>query len=1058
LLLSDLSLSMHAKRTNQQILFDHLISEFGETGTDAVAFLKTGEALARSRVPTLPRRAAAAAYCLREALKRLLPPEPDLWGALTQDVLDAKTRFETVRDLPGADHVGALDDLLTAIGRMEDFKRTNEGKNVRRLGGLIEARTGTFLFAFALKEYQDVLRQLDAVGVHGSISIAQARELSSRALAVLMLIFGPFEARQAELDALAQLEDPAESDVARLLSVCSGPHHLSYFMRRAMSPKWLELLTPSGILDPPRQGQLWAAAILVERLAPEHGAAVATWLDRIYTSCAKTEVRAGYIVMAARHSLPNSSRPLLRALQDYPSSQWIRGEAVIALGTMEASSDFVEKVAAVILKSAQDQATNDFSGEAADALLAGLGAKNALRRIQLLAGGLAASAETRLLLTPLSPAGSIEQIAEIEGREAGRLLKALLAAIRLAREFTPATSELNAVFDGLPAGLRSRLRVWTLRHALDASTEERVLEIASAIRDRSPNAEDLLLIDEITSQEASSLWAGPWIEALGAAPKPEEIGRALAASDVPIEWRRVARWYEILPANVRDVWGTAAALMAPTLPSPSRDAYLEAPRGLEFDSARSPFTKAELASLDVSEAAQRISGWRPTGDHLTLARELGRTLEELVSESPQRWAEKPLETVALLRHPTYIHHYFAGLAKASSDLGGLGPGIIEAITVAMTHPWSVVTLGADDFDYDQSWTPVDEECLDLIGRLAERDVDLGSRYDDAWAPVIRAVRDRATASRISRHKDPLETAINRPCTRALQSIFHLMGADFRRERLIRDEALAVLDEALALSGWDGAEHRAIIAPRLSFLLHVAPDWVERRASDLFGKSAPSGLGQQTVDLALKWGRPNRWLLERYRPLLLHAVRAESDRAMDHLMVAMLWAIPGFSVSEVVTLLVQMGAERLSKAGESLARLLHPDPDPGHLEIGIAFWEEALVIAKRPTLALRGFGWWADVEKLGQTKWEALTLTTCDRAKGNLALSHKVAERAATAPVTNIGLSILTSLVRGQHEYWDRSHIAEIALSALAATMDEPTLGPVRDKLRTALNDYGYFER
>jgi hypothetical protein len=364
----------------------------------------------------------------------------------------------------------------------------------------------------------------------------------------------------------------------------------------------------------------------------------------------------------------------------------------------------------------------------------------------------------------------------------------------------------------------------------------------------------------------------------------------------------------------------------------------------------------------------------------------------------------------------------------------------------------------DEYRRRTGQSAVDEECVDLIGRLAERDVDLGSRYDDAWAPVIRAVRDRATASRISRHKDPLETAINRPCTRALQSSFHLMGADFRRERLIRDEALAVLDEALALSGWDGAEHRAIIAPRLSFLLHVAPDWVERRASDLFGKSAPSGLGQQTVDLALKWGRPNRWLLERYRPLLLHAVRAESDRAMDHLMVAMLWAIPAFSVSEVVTLLVQMGAERLSKAGECLARLLHPDPDPGHLEIGIAFWEEALVIAKRPTLALRGFGWWADVEKLGQTKWEALTLTTCDRAKGNLALSHKVAERAATAPVTNIGLSILTSLVRGQHEYWDRSHIAEIALSALAATMDEPTLGPARDKLRTALNDYGYFER
>lgn len=128
---------MDADKTHQQILFDHLISEFGDTGSDAVAFLTTGQALIEPQDQALPRNAAAAAYCLREGLKRLLPPEPEPWAALTEHVMNSKTRFEAVRDLPGADDVGALSDLLTAIAHMEDFKKTNEGKNVRRLARLL---------------------------------------------------------------------------------------------------------------------------------------------------------------------------------------------------------------------------------------------------------------------------------------------------------------------------------------------------------------------------------------------------------------------------------------------------------------------------------------------------------------------------------------------------------------------------------------------------------------------------------------------------------------------------------------------------------------------------------------------------------------------------------------------------------------------------------------------------------------------------------------------------------------------------------------------------------
>jgi hypothetical protein len=177
-------------------------------------------------------------------------------------------------------------------------------------------------------------------------------------------------------------------------------------------------------------------------------------------------------------------------------------------------------------------------------------------------------------------------------------------------------------------------------------------------------------------------------------------------------------------------------------------------------------TRAELEKLDVRDAARRISSWQPTGDHLIIARELARTLEELVASNPSPWASRPLEILALLQHTTYVNHYFAGLVKTSEDLSGLGARLVEAVVFARTHPWEPVQLGSDDFDYDPTWAPADEAGVDLIGRLAERDVDLEDRYDDAWRVVVAAARDRSSGSHIvSSREDPLETAINRPCTK-----------------------------------------------------------------------------------------------------------------------------------------------------------------------------------------------------------------------------------------------------------------------------------------------------
>ena len=84
-------------------------------------------------------------------------------------------------------------------------------------------------------------------------------------------------------------------------------------------------------------------------------------------------------------------------------------------------------------------------------------------------------------------------------------------------------------------------------------------------------------------------------------------------------------------------------------------------------------------------------------------------------------------------------------------------------------------------------------------------------------------------------------------------MLHLVATEFRRDGTVRDEALDLLNEALGLGGWDGAEHRAIIAPRLPFLRHVAPEWVESREPRLLGDEDPESLGQKDRGAGAKVG-------------------------------------------------------------------------------------------------------------------------------------------------------------------------------------------------------------
>jgi hypothetical protein len=235
---------------------------------------------------------------------------------------------------------------------------------------------------------------------------------------------------------------------------------------------------------------------------------------------------------------------------------------------------------------------------------------------------------------------------------------------------------------------------------------------------------------------------------------------------------------------------------------------------------------------------------------------------------------------------------------------------------------------------------------------------------------------------------------------------------------------------LQLEGRDGAEHRAILASRLGFLRYIAADWVEQHSDQLFGDAAPTGLGQVTVDLAIRWGQPNGWLLENYPDAVKNAVERDAEHALDHYLIAMLREVPGYSLQDSLEFLKSKGL--LSTAGERLGRLLRvADISPEPVGLAVEFWKLALNSNASDSLA--GFGWFAEIDTIDTGTWIDLTLQTITATRGRIDWAHKVAERAAAQPPTVKTLDILNQLVRNLSHDWDRQSVTQLATQILTQT-------------------------
>ncbi len=1051
-------------------LLDHLAEEFGSFGSAAVEFLVTADEFLSTGDPfQQPRLAEATSYCVREALKRILDsvddPGSGRWQTVSRQVTRAKAKYERARTLPGEDAGGALAELLQAVDRLDDFHQ-QEGLHERRVIAVLVGRTGSRPLEANLGlvvEYQGLINDLN-LAVHDAQDMEFSREGFEHGLRLLRGLFLPPDLRLEDLDILASIEAPSEADATRLREIIVTPSHLEYLFGRAESADWLSILGYSDLTAPPEGQANWPVYRLQDGPAGDQVETIARWLDGAYDEWGGDAVRARYLVRAAA-DLGEAGHPLLvRGVTDHQTDSGVCHTVAWAIRDVDPSDAIIVDVADFLLNEGSGLeriSLIDADRGVLRQLIDGVSDENVHKRLELLGyklrSAMAGDHDTRYVLE--EQAGSISRIGSSYREDhLTVLLVGFVGVVRCALEVGVDSSVALDVVGNLgEPRLIARLRAWVLATAPDVDLAAAATEIAEAIKSRRPTGDDLLLVDRVVEGLQADAYLPAWSEAIGDPMTAEEVAAALSDHSLDPWVLQRRDWSGVLPAEAWTSWTTLLSLVAGSYGPVTRERFEHRPR-VEVGTGRSPMTVDEILALDPADAAVAISAWRPDpAEWLVGARELARATEGAVKMDPGRWVRDPMALVIALHEPVYISHYLRGVSDLEVDLSDIADELVQVVATCRAHPWDPTAIGRDDFDYDPDWRGVDQAGVQVLKALADKNHGFGGRGDQAWELVASAARDRAEdSSLISPREDPMETAINRPCTRALEAAVSLMAHEFREREEVRQDALALMDEALEVPGWDGAEHRAIVAPRLGFLLHVVPDWVTEREELLIGSDAPEGLGQVTIDMVVKWGRPNPWIYQRTRDGILDAVERRVENALAALLVGMLWSEPGYEPETLAAVLGDRDPQILSGAGESLARLLRDGEVAGeHVNAGTSFWRAVLERANADELP--GFGWWAEVTALDDGEWEKLMLETARTARGRLDWSHAVAERVALQPISATGLAILNELVRGQVDEWDRMTVTQSAVDAIRDSSESLGDTPEFGRLRTTLIERGRFD-
>ena len=974
-------------------------------------------------------------------------------------MVEACDRYRRVEGLAPADEQ-ALRQLLARIDDLQRF-HDEPGRHQRQLRNVMD-RIGTVpITADPINAVQNLLDQLNSAS-HSDTGAIDGTRLWEESLDILRRLFLPPQVRIPELERLAEIEVPAEADRDAVVKLVASPEHLRRFLERVTNPIWLRLLSDSGHLDPPNDGSRWPAHQAVRRLAEDHPREMSGWLNDMARQHKSDPTRARCIARAASIAGEPGASVVLEILQEHQQDRDILFCGRRAAEQLPASDLRVELFADVILNESSWSQTT-WPIPLLRHIEDGVTQQNARQRIELLCYKIRKDTDNDSSLWMLG-ADLSGSVADIDGERTSdrfeALLCCLLATVAKSWTYLP-ISDLLELAQLLPEKLASRVRAWILAQTPQAAPELLVEETCQAISSRQPSGDDLAMLDRAFNDLDAVNYTQPWNAILGDAPSVTELGVALKSPPLPRRLMCRLLWASLLPEEAQGRWAAGVQIFSSRYGSPRQQ--LQRRHGVEVSDVVSPIGAAELLAVEPEAAARLVADWRPGPGEWPSQRHLvAQTLQSVVEQNPDQWLTAPLAIVSTLHHPLYIGSYLHAAAALAPKHDLPIPSLLHVVELIRAQPWPITPITEGDSDGTDDWAYAEAAAIRLIQTLARSKSIFAGCTEEVWDLLEAAITNcppRPEPAPDSRW-DAYTSAINRTCTQALDAALWLLRNQYSDSGEVPPTALRVLDTSLRLEGDDGAEHRAVIAPWTAFLRHAMSDWTEANRGLMFGPEAPEGLAQSMLDDAIRWGQPSDWLLQNNREMVHSAVERGINNALDHLLIAMLWELSGYSVQDVIGL-VGRTSETMSAAGDRLGRLMsRSNTEQGQVEIAVSFWQAAL--ERAPELgetagdALQGFGWFSEAQQIDSAVWEHKTLQTIQAAGGRIDWQHGVAQRVAKSDPSQTGLAILDELVRGPGSEWERQDVAEQAAQILDSARELQDTVEHR-RLRATLMERGLLD-
>lgn len=1039
-------------------LAEHLRVEFGAHGSRAVEFLETARRVLEAPTDTEPRVGETVAYQCREALESITeagrPGVRGPWRELSREVVKSADRYVNAAQTHDDDAPQLLRELLSRIDEVKRFHEEGDRRHQQQLIAVIVERAGVppSEGSGVVSAFQDLFDRLNDA-LHGECPVSLAREMYGECVALVRRLFMPMESRDSELRSLAAVASPTRADVQRLLELVATPVHMAQFVRSMATSQWLVQLDAARVFDQEHIEVWWAIAAAAQRLGPARSETVSDFLNGLWKRNDKDPERLRCVADAARRMGLAGAPLMLEVLRRHPDNGAVVFEALQVATELDPSTHLVADFVDLLFNEACWPHLF-MPEELADHFVEGIDEHNAHARVRLVCFKLRAADPDDFLLGQLrwDHQGTLTEFVEPMGEERSPVLvSCLVSALRRAWELVPIRDLLDTL-RLLPDGLCERARAWVLSEAPDVDAELLVSEVEGAVGARLITGDDAAVVDRAVQSAPADGLANRWKQALGEPPSVGQIGQSMASDSVPSEWLCRSSWVRFLPDEASSAWRNATQLIEARYGALDRD-YISTRRRAEAFVVTSPFTEDELGALSPEQASVQVAAWRAgPRDWGHGPKELARTLQRVVQQAPNDWLSDPVGLAAKLYHPTYISAYLLGIKEALPDCDIPVEPLLDVLGLVDTGPWNVESLADSPRDFETDWRAARRAGLDLIAAMAVADVQFGDRSDQVWNLLHRAAND--TSGESWAPMDSLTRAINRDCTRAFDAAVLFVAAELRAGGTVRAEFIDLLKFALTRENNDGEEYRAIIARRLGWLRHAVPDWLDDNLDLLIGDKAPAGLAQISVDLALRWGRTDRWLLESFPAMVKDAVTRDVDEAMDHFMVAMLWDCAGYGIVDIVCFIehhLDEHPELASRAGERLGFIVSDDnTEQRYLEAAVRFWEAML--NSRAASKLEGFGAMCLVSSLDDDCWAQLTRRTLEATADRGFWLYRAANRAMELPATTAKLAVLNAIVRGHLEPWDRYHIARHINSVIHNATELESSAEYR-QLVTALREH-----